>query len=84
MNDKLFIYWNMPKIADYDVRLAVWRWMLQNHKKLPGHQIKIDRKPNWNFDVEELKKKEYFSSMFSESRKRRRKTKRAADFKDVI
>ena len=81
LNDKIFIYYNMPPVCDYDVRIPVWNWVLQG-AKVKGTKARVMRCPNFNLDIESIKKKEYFNGFFGHNQ-RKRKLKRVQNEKNL-
>ena len=81
LNDKIFIYYNMPPVCDYDIRIPVWNWILSG-AKVKGNKAKVMRCPNFKLDVASIKKKEYFNGFFGHNQRRRR-LKRVRDEKTL-
>ena len=60
----------MPAIVNYDVRISAWEWCIAN-SKVVGGKLKINRKPQFNFDLAKVKESEYFNRFFEESKKKK-------------
>ena len=71
----------MPKVAEYDIRKAVWEWILTKRKHLPGGKFRVARKPQWNFDIDEVETRDYFHQFFDNGQSKKRRLKRAKDAK---
>ena len=69
----------MPPTASYDVRIPAWEWCIAN-AQLKGSKLTITRKPQFEFDMQRVKSKEYFNGFFPGAKKQLRKLKKPADF----
>lgn len=73
----------MPTIDSYDVRLPVWNWILENHEDIDSQKIRINRKPQWKWDLEKATKKEYFKNFFADIDTRKKSLKTAASMEHL-
>ena len=71
----------MPKIAEYDIRKAIWIWVLMKRKELQGDKFAIDRRPRFEFDMQRVQKQQYFHQFFDLAQSKKRRLKRAHDKK---
>ena len=69
----------MPKIAEYDIRRVVWEWILSKRNEFAAGKSKVNRKPQWNFDIDEVEKRDYFQQFFDNGQSKKRRLKRTKD-----
>ena len=83
LNNIPYIYFNMPIISEYDVRKAIWTWIMMSAVSTAGGKVVIGRKPRYKFDMDQMRNHDYMRHFFDANNPRRNRLNRASDNKST-